>query len=120
MIDIDLDEALGVAIIKPEKSLQAADFEQAARIIDPYIKEHKKLNGIVIYAEDFPGWFDFAALLSHLKFVRDHHQQVSKVAAVSDAVMLSILPDIANHFTAAEVRHFDYSSYDRAMKWIKE
>ncbi len=120
MIDIDLDEATGIATIIPKDSLHVTDFEQAASIIDPYIKAHDHLNGLVIYAEEFPGWFDFAALISHFKFVRNHHQQITKVAAVSDATMLTILPDIADHFTAAEVRHFDYSRFDIAMGWIQE
>ncbi|MFZ4702667.1 MAG: STAS/SEC14 domain-containing protein [Candidatus Methylumidiphilus sp.] len=56
----------------------------------------------------FPGWSDFAALLSHLKFVKNHQQHIAKVAAVTDSGFLSIMPSIASHFVHAQVRHFDY------------
>ena len=77
------------------------------------------LNGLIIYAEAFPGWNDFAALVSHLKFVKNHHQKVKEVAVVTDSDFLSILPRIANHFVRADIRHFDYSDKESALDWLK-
>jgi hypothetical protein len=61
----------------------------------------------MVEAPSFPGGDTFAALLSHLRFVRDHHRFVNKVAAVSDSAILSIAPHIAKHFVKAEFRQFD-------------
>lgn len=42
----------------------------------------------MIQAGSFPGWESFAALVSHMRFVRDHHRSIGKVAAVSDSIIL--------------------------------
>jgi hypothetical protein len=35
----------------------------------------------MIYTKSFPGWESFGALVSHLKFVADHHQKIERIAA---------------------------------------
>lgn len=85
--------------------------------MDPYIEAYGRLNGLLISAKLFPGWKDFAALVSHLRFVKNHHQKIRKVAAVTDSGFLSIMPHIATHFGDAEVKHFDYRAKDRALDW---
>jgi hypothetical protein len=42
------------------------------------------------------------------------------VAAVTDRGFLSIMPQIANHFVDAEVKHFEYGDKDRALDWLSE
>jgi len=108
-----------ILIVTPEGHLEAADFEKLAGEIDPYIEERGTLNGLMIYVKSFPGWDDFAALLSHIQFVRNHHQKIAKVAAVTDSGFLSILPRVAGHFVRAEVRHFDYDDQEAALDWLK-
>ena len=66
----------------------------------------------------FPGWADFAALLSHLKFVKDHQSKIEEVAAVSDSGFLRIIPGVASHFVKAEIKHFNYDDKDRALEWL--
>jgi hypothetical protein len=73
----------------------------------------------MIDAETFPGWKDFAALVAHLQFVKDHHRKIEKIAAVSDSGFLSIVPKIASHFVQADVRHFSHSQKDEALAWLK-
>lgn len=65
------------------------------------------------------GFPDFAAFLSHMKFVKNHHQKIKKIAAVTGSSFLSIMPQVANHFIQAEVRHFDYDDKDAALNWLK-
>jgi len=108
----------GILIITPEGKLEAEDFIRLAREVDPYLAEHGQLRGIVIQAESFPGWQDFAALLSHLRFVKAHHERVRKVAAVTDSGFLSILPHVAKHFVQAEIRHFSFHDKQAALDWI--
>jgi len=110
----------GILIVTPEGPLEKADFEVIGREVDPYIEAQGQLNGLLISAKSFPGWKDFAALVSHLRFVKNHHQKIQKVAAVTDSGFLSILPHIANHFVAAEVKHFDFRDKDRALDWLSE
>ncbi len=119
MLNYELNRAESILIIKPIGPLESTDFEKLAQEVDPYIEENGKLNGLMIYAKSFPGWDDFAAFLSHIKFVKTHYQKIKKIAAVTDSSFLSIMPRVANHFIQAEVRHFDYDDKDAALNWLK-
>jgi len=119
MLDYELHRAEGILILKPGGPLESTDFEKLVRDVDPYIGEKGKLNGLMIYVKSFPGWDNFAAFLSHMKFVKNHHQKVKKIAAVTGSGFLSIMPQVANHFIRAEVRHFDYDDKDAALDWLK-
>lgn len=107
-----------ILVITPEGRLEAEDFVRLAQEVDPYLEEHGQLKGLLIQTQSFPGWQDFAALLSHLRFVKAHHEQVRKVAAVTDSGFLSILPQVASHFIKAEVRHFSFQDKQAALEWI--
>ena len=120
MISHELLRDKGILIVIPEGPLEQADFEALAREVDPYIEAQGKLNGLLISAQLFPGWKDFAALVSHLRFVKNHHQKIRKVAAVTDSGFLAIMPHIANHFVDAEVQHFEYRDKDRALDWLSD
>ena len=118
MISFKLDTLNRILSIIPEGKLETEDFVRLAQEVDPYLEEHGELKGLMIQTESFPGWQDFAALLSHLRFVRDHHQKVRRVAAVTDSSFLSILPQVASHFVKAEVRHFPYQDRQVALDWL--
>ena len=120
MLTHELLKDAGILIVKPQGALEAGDFEALAKEVDPYIEAHGTLRGLVIEAESFPGWSDFAALLSHFRFVRDHHRSIARVAAVSDSPLLTVGPRIASHFVAAEVRHFNFADREQALAWVRQ
>ena len=66
MLNYQLDRVEGILIVEPVAHLEVADFEKLTQEIDPYIGQKGKLNGLMIYSESFPGWDNFAALLSHI------------------------------------------------------
>ena len=107
MIHHELLRERGVLTLKPEGALRADDFVALADVVDPYIEQHGALNGLMIEVRSFPGWEDFGALLSHLRFVRDHHRRIRRIAVVSDSKLLAIAPKLASHFVSAQVRAFD-------------
>ena len=119
MLNYELNRVESILILKPMGPLESTDFEKLAREVDSYIIENGKLNGLMIYTKSFPGWDNFAAFLSHMKFVKNHHQKIKKIAAVTCRGFLSIMPQVANHFIQAEVRHFDYDDKDTALNWLK-
>jgi len=119
MLKYELNRAENILIIMPSGPLESSDFEKLIQEVDPYINEKGKLNGLMIYAKSFPGWDNFAAFLSHIKFVKNHHQKIKKIAAVTDGTILSIMPQVASHFIQAEVRHFEYADKDAALNWLK-
>jgi hypothetical protein len=118
MIRHELRPEEGLLIVMPEGALQAEDFQNLAREIDPYIEKEGRLRGLMILTESFPGWDSFAALIAHLRFVKDHHRQIEKVAAVTDSNFLSIVPLLVRHFVQAEIRHFSYRDKEAALAWL--
>jgi hypothetical protein len=119
MLNYELNRADGILIVSPIDALEATDFEKLVQEVDPYIEENGKLNGLMVYAESFPGWDSFAAFLSHIKFVKNHHHKIKKIAAVTHSGFLSIMPQVANHFVQAEIKHFDYDDKEIALNWLK-
>lgn len=109
----------GILVIQPQGPIQSGDFEAIAQVVDPYIEQAGSLRGLLIEASSFPGWDSFAALVSHLRFVRDHHRLIAKIAVVSDSPVLSIGPQIAKHFINAEVRHFYANDREVALAWLR-
>ena len=120
MLSFDLIRTDGILIITPEEKLGKDDFMAVSREVDPFIETKGSLAGIMIVARKFPGWEDFNSFISHVKFIRDHHRKVKKVAFVAEGSVMSLLPGIGGHFVAAEVRHFPMEERDSAMAWLKE
>jgi len=108
----------GIAMLEPDGALSQQDFESAAAIIDPFIEASDKLNGVIIHTKAFPGWDSFAALLGHLKFVRDHHRKLSRVAIATDSVLGNLAESVAGHFVQAEVKHFRFGDFQQARLWV--
>jgi len=81
MINYELRHDEGILVLHPEGPLEAADFISITSQVDTYLTGHGKLYGVLIHANSFPGWKDFAAMLAHLKFLKEHIQKIEKVAA---------------------------------------
>ena len=120
MIKFDLLINDGVLMVMPEGPLASDDFKELAAVADPYIEQHGKLNGLMIYTESFPGWEDFEALVSHFRFVKDHHRSLAKVALVTDSKVASFAETMAKHFVSAEIKHFHYKHKNAALDWLNE
>lgn len=118
MIDYHLDPATAVLTIRPESALAKSDFTELTRVVDPQIDEHGDLNGLIIEAPTFPGWASFGALVTHLRFVRDHHKHVKKIAVVTDSHLGDVAEHLASHFVSAEIRHFPAGDIGAARDWI--
>ena len=118
MIQINLDKDAGIVIVKPSAPLSEHDFKSLANEVDPYLEREGKLNGLIIQIKSFPGWQNFAGLISHLKFIRDHHKKIIKVAAVSNSKIVSIMLPIVDHFINAKMKSFSYENLDEAILWV--
>jgi len=118
MLNVNLDEAKGIATLEPNGKLSQNDFEAAAKVIDPYIEKAGKLNGIIVHVKSFPGWDSFGALVKHLKFVKEHHKNVERVAFATDSPIGGFAEHIASHFVNALIKHFSFDQLEDAEKWI--
>jgi len=118
MLFVKIDEDKGIAILEPDGPLSQADFESAAKIIDPYIEKTGQLRGLIIHAKGFPGWDSFAGLSSHLRFVKDHHMKISRVAFSTDSMVGNFAEVVASHFVNAEIKLFSYEELAQAKNWV--
>jgi hypothetical protein len=118
MLNIEIDEDNGIAILTPDSKLSEKDFKNATAIIDPYIEKSGKLCGVIISTESFPGWESFSDLIAHLSFVKDHHKKIGKVAFVTSSPIGSLAESIGSHFVSAKIRNFKFSEFELAKIWI--
>lgn len=116
----DEHQSLGVLVLQPKGALQMEDFVKLAEKVDHYLLNHERLHSVVIHSKDFPGWTNFSALLSHLRFVRQHHEKVEKIALVTDTALADAAKVILEHFIKAELKHFAYSDYSNALAWAQQ
>jgi len=119
MIQHELNEDDGILMVAAQGPLERDDFQALSAEVDPFIERSGGMRGLLIEAEAFPGWDGFSGLTAHLRFVRDHHRLIRRVAVVSDSPVLSHLPQLAKHFVAAEVRHFPRTQWSDALDWLR-
>jgi hypothetical protein len=120
MLNHELRHDDKILVLSPDGPLEAADFTALASDVDAYLEQHGTLRGVLIRAKSFPGWKDFGALLAHLKFVKEHHRSIERVALVADGTFAHIMPQIGAHFVHAHVRHFDLAREDAAWDWLRQ
>ena len=98
MIDYNLDKTSGILTLEPKSALTVNDFKSLTEEVDGYLANHDKLTGMMISIAHVPAWENFAALVQHLRFARDHHKRIARVAVLTDNSLLKIAPKIAAHF----------------------
>ncbi|HIG44184.1 MAG: STAS/SEC14 domain-containing protein [bacterium] len=118
MLSVEIDRQNCIAIFQPQGPMSQPDFDAAEKIIDPYIEEHGSLRGLIIRTKVFPGWESFGGLVSHIKFVKNHHKVLTHVAIVTDSKLGDLAETIGGHFVSAEVKHFPFERLDSATKWM--
>ena len=119
MIASSLDTDKGILYVRPTAPLEADDFTQLARAIDPWITDNGKLNALIIEALEFPGWDNLEAMVSHFRFVRDHHRLITKLAVVTNASFGVLAEKFADHFVAADIKHFPAGELEAARRWAE-
>lgn len=120
MIIITYDQTHKAFILEPDGPLSDADIEALKERVDDFINETDTIPSLIIHAVEFPGWEDFGAIVNHIKFVKEHHSLIPRVALVSDSSVLSALPHIADHFVKAQIRRFPEDQLEAAKEWVSD
>ena len=120
MLQHEMHYGTGVLVLKPQGPLAAGDFSAVTREADNYIESHGALNGLMVCVKKFPGWKDFRGFWAHLRFVRDHHRKIKKVAFVSNSRMLEFIACFAKYVVHPEAKYFKFKHKDTAREWIGE
>ena len=110
----------GIVVIEVAAPLRVADFDALAATVDSWLATHDALQGVVVHARAVPGWENLRALLRHLRFVRDHHRRVRRVALAVDGALADLAPTVAGHFVRAQLRRFAYDQLDAAIAWASD
>ena len=105
-------------LVEPQGPLNEADFKTMASQVDPIIEKEGELDGLVIKTRKFPGWENFGDIVAHIRFVKNHHQMIKKVALVTDSKIAGLIPVIGGHFVNAEVKHFEFDDFESTVEWI--
>ncbi|MFF9481856.1 STAS/SEC14 domain-containing protein [Streptomyces sp. NPDC014733] len=106
-----------VLVVEVGPPLRAQDFDALALTVDTWLGTHPELAGVVVHVREFPGWENLSGLIRHVRFIRDHHRKVRKIALAADGKVAALMPQFANHFVRAEVRRFGYDALDDAVAW---
>jgi hypothetical protein len=118
MLEHTLDTASSILYLRPKGALTKEDFAQLAKVVDPHIEKTGDLAGLVLEAAKFPGWDSVGALAAHLRFVREHHKRIRKLAIVTDSAIGNVGEKLASHFVAAEIKHFPAGQLEAAKRWV--
>ena len=119
MLEYKIIEPDGILRLQPSGALTVGDFEGLTRFADGYLSTHAHLAGMLIEAREFPGWASFAALASHVRFVRRHERRIARIALVTDSSIAQLVGTLAEPFAAAEIRSFDSQEADDALEWLR-
>jgi hypothetical protein len=118
MLTITDDETRNCFILQPTGTLTKRDLDALTERFNERVNATDRIPNLVVHTPSFPSWASLAALLRHLRFIRDHHRLIGKVALISDARALDLAPRLARHFVAAEIRHFPAGALDEALAWV--
>jgi hypothetical protein len=120
VLRITEDDVHNCFVLEPSGSLTRKDFAALVERFNAKVNATDRIPNLVVHTRDFPIWADFAALLGHLRFIREHHKLVGKVALVSGARAVDMVSKLARHFVAAQIRHFPEGELDAALAWVAE
>ncbi|MGJ0486279.1 MAG: STAS/SEC14 domain-containing protein [Methylomicrobium sp.] len=119
MLKVHVDPSTQTVLLEPEGPLSPQEFEYLAQRVDPLIKESGDLNGVLVHARQFPGWDSWAAFMAHLRFIKQHHRQVKKVALSTNSPWGRWAAQLASHWLAPQIKIFPYEELAQAQRWIE-
>ncbi|MCB1694142.1 MAG: STAS/SEC14 domain-containing protein [Pseudomonadales bacterium] len=117
---VEFDVQEGVVLVEPRAPLSKEDFDTIRGRVDEFLRDHDELNGLVVHTREFPGWKSFDGMVSHLRFIRDMHSKIKRVALVTDTKLRPLAESLGKHFVSAEVETFDYDDLETARAWVTE
>lgn len=117
MLNIQVDATRNVVTARPEGTIPASEFEAMGQTIDDYANDHDRMPGLVVHLKGLPHWQGLSAMKAHFDVVRKHAMVLPRVAIVTDRMGLAMLPNLADIFVRARVRHFDVRQEDEAIAW---
>lgn len=116
------DAGRGILRLEVEGSFGTRDFGHVASG-DGLLSYHGRLRGLVIalhggaWEGSEASWDALDTLLSHLGFVRVHHEFLTRIALVAPGDWEPLVDRLGKHFAHAEVRLFPVDAAEGARAW---
>lgn len=107
----------GILIVRPQNPLRKEDFSQIGHIVDPWIKTHGQLKGLVICTQKFPGWKNIGSFIRHVEFIIAHQKKVRRIAIATDGTLPKMMSHIISYFVKPKVKQFPFERIDAAIQW---
>lgn len=106
-----------VVVVEVGAPLRSADIAALAAAVGPWLQGDARPRGLVMHARGVPGWDNVATLARHVRFLRDHHRRIDRLAMAVDGPVATLAPHVAGRILHPQVRHFDYQRLDDAIAW---
>ena len=116
MIEFLAEPVRDVVLLRSSGKLTDEDYAELIPRLENLIAEEGR---ICLYVEihDFHGWEPHAAW-EDFKFGLKHGHDLKRLALVGDKQWEAWMAKIARPFTRGEVRYFDITERDEALRWI--
>jgi len=119
MLNTEVLQDRGIVILAPDGKVGRTDFSKAADEVDSMIVSQGRIAGLMIRAQSYENWADFADLVEELRFIERRGVKVDRVAGLSDGNLEKHLPAIAERLGAQEYRHFPFAHREAALEWLE-
>jgi hypothetical protein len=116
-IEVALDESTGVVTAEVSEALRIEDFEHLAATVDPWMREHGELPGLVLHVRRVPGWTSVGSLLRHVRFVLGHQGKTGRIALATDVPVADAVASVVDRVVHPQVRTFGYADLPAAQAW---
>lgn len=116
MIKTEIISANVVKITAPDK-LKAGDFQEILPQIDSLISRNGKIR-LLIDASGFNGWESIEAFENHAEFVKNHQQNVERIAVIVGQEWQHWLVGAIRMFVHPDVIAYDQSHKRDALQWL--
>jgi hypothetical protein len=117
---IEFSELSGGKIVEVKLSgkLHKEDYQHFVPAVEKAIAANGKIR-VLMEMLDFHGW-DLPALWQDIKFDRQHHHDIERIAMVGDKKWEAGMAAFCKPFTGATIRYFDVKDAAAAKQWIAE
>ena len=119
MLRYSIMQPEGILIIRPHGLLSKDDFRSLSPQLDMHLTAYARRHGVLIQAKVFPGWEKFSGSRADLDFIRNHHDQIDRIAVVTDSPVGGIAELFRRHAISAQFVHFPFAKYREAFHWLK-
>ena len=119
MIQLNVNPQKRVLIMHIDAPLASANVRQMSDHLSAEVQRAgAPLKGVLIVAAHFPPWRDLASFLDNLRAIREHKEQVARVAVVTEASPAIFAAALGNHFPNAEIDRFAAHAQRKAESWL--